>query len=90
MNMLGGLGHGSLDAGHQFLKSFQGRNLRMVCFYLVGGSEQETGLAGFNHAQIVKTVAGCDGFKTCGLEGLDGCQLGVRYPHFEICDLAAF
>ena len=61
----------------------RGLNLR-------GGPEQEPGLAGLDHFQIVEAVPGRDGFKSDGLKRPDRAQLAFFAPHAEARYLSVF
>lgn len=53
-----------------------------------GGLEQEAGLAGLDHTQVVEAVTGGDGLEAAGLQGLHRGQLRLGAAHPEAGDLA--
>ena len=69
-----------------FLK---GGQLRMIRPDLLGGAEQEAGLGGLDHAQVVIAVTHRDRFKADGLKRLHRGELGLAAAHPEVDDPAA-
>ena len=74
----------------KFLIGFAGGQLRIILFDLLSGAEQDTGLAGLDHAQVVVAVAGGDGLKADTLQGFDGGQLALFHPDAVTGDHTVF
>ena len=65
------------DGGQQIGEFLIGRQLRIIGLDLVGALEQETRLAGLDHAQVIEAVPGSNGVIADGLERLYRGQLGL-------------
>ena len=82
--------HGIFNGCQKLIVGFQCRNIRIGFLDGIGGAEQETGLAGADHAQVIEAVAAGDGLYTGRLERLHRAILGIFNSHLEIGDFAVF
>lgn len=81
---------GSLYCSQKIAVFFKCGYVWIVGDDLRSGSEQESGLASTDHAEVIETVAGSDRLVTDGLKRFDGCKLAVFAAHFISGDLAAW
>ena len=76
------------DGGEQVVERLVGGVLGVIPLDLLRRAEQEAGLAGLDHAQIVEAVAGGDRLIADGLQRADGRELRLLAAHLVAEDLA--